>query len=250
MEPKIASPELKIESPVRVNNRKPGSSIVRKILLSCGIISPLLYIAMCLFIPGLYEGYNSASQVVSELSAIGAPTRPLWFVLGTVYTLLIAAFGLGIRQSAGQSRALRSLGTLILASGIIGLAWSPMHQREVLAAGGGTFTDTWHLVMSGITLLLMLFIIGYGAAAFGKKFRLYSLASIVLFIVFGVLTGIEAPGVETNQPTPLIGVWERINIGVYTVWLMVVAIILLQREKADSRIKQGQAVDEFQNQRL
>jgi hypothetical protein len=211
----------------------------RKALLLCGIIAPLLYIAMCLFIPVLDEGYHSASQAVSELSAIGAPTRPLWFVLGTLYTLLIAVFGLGIRQTAGANPTLHTLGTLILASGIIGLAWSPMHQREVLAAGGGTFTDTWHLVMSGITLLMMLLIIGYGAAAFGKTFRLYSLISVVLFIVFGTLTGIEAPEVSNNQPTPMIGVWERINIGVYMIWLMIVATMLLRlKDQAPGTIEE------------
>ena len=228
MDPRTATPEYKIESPVSVNEKKRG---LRKILLICGMVSPLLYIAMFLFIPALYEGYHPASQTVSELSAVGAPTRSLWFVLGTIYTLLIAAFGLGIRQSARQNRTLRTLGTLIFASGIIGLAWSPMHQREVLAAGGGTFTDTWHLVMSGITLLLMLLIIGYGAAAFGKMFRWYSLVSIALFLVFGILTGLEAPAVQANQPTPMIGVWERINIGVYMIWLVVAAAILLRREK-------------------
>ena len=228
MDPRTATPEYKLESPVSVNEKRRG---LRKILLICGMVSPLLYIAMFLFIPALYEGYHPASQTVSELSAVGAPTRSLWFVLGTIYTLLIAAFGLGIRQSARQNRTLRTLGTLIFASGIIGLAWSPMHQREVLAAGGGTFTDTWHLVMSGITLLLMLLIIGYGAAAFGKMFRWYSLVSIALFLVFGILTGLEAPAVQANQPTPMIGVWERINIGVYMIWLVVAAAILLRREK-------------------
>jgi len=41
----------------------------------------MLYGAMIVSVGMLWEGYRSASQTVSELSAIGAPTRPLWVVL-------------------------------------------------------------------------------------------------------------------------------------------------------------------------
>ena len=46
-----------------------------RISLICGIASSLLYVAMNVFVPMQWEGYSSASQTVSELSAIGAPTR-------------------------------------------------------------------------------------------------------------------------------------------------------------------------------
>jgi hypothetical protein len=207
-------------------------AMVRKILLGCGILASLLYIAMNIFIPPLYPGYNSVTQVVSELSAIGAPTRELWVVLGTTYTLLVAAFGFGIIQTAGKNRSLRKLGILMLASGIIGLAWSPMHQREVVAAGGGTFTDTWHIVMSMITLLFMMLMMGYGMVALGKRFRIYSIISVALFIVFGILVGLEAPAVSTNQSTPMIGIWERLNIAVFMIYLFVLATVLLRAKKS------------------
>lgn len=206
--------------------------MVRKLLLGCGILASLLYIAMNIFIPPLYPGYNSVTQVVSELSAVNAPTRELWVMLGTIYTLLVAAFGFGIVQSAGQNRSLRKLGILMIASGIVGLAWSPMHQREVVAAGGESFTDTWHIIMSMITLLFMMLMMGYGTVAFGKRFRLYSIVSIVLFIVFGTLVGLEAPAVSTNQATPMIGVWERLNIAVFMLYLFVLATILLRAKKS------------------
>jgi hypothetical protein len=73
-----------------------------KLLLACGILSPLLFVAMNVFVPRLFDGYSLASQTVSELSAIGAPTRPLWVWLGTVYCLLFAASdGASGNQPAG-----------------------------------------------------------------------------------------------------------------------------------------------------
>jgi len=203
----------------------------RKFLLFCGVLASLLYIAMNIFIPPLYVGYSWVTQTVSELSAVDAPTRPLWFVLGIIYTLLVAAFGWGIFKSAGENRSLRIVGILMFLHGVLGLSWSPMHQREVLAAGGGTFSDTWHLVMATVTVLLMFFSIGFGAAAFGKWFRFYSIATIIVFIVFGVLTFVEAPDVDKNGPTPYIGLWERINIAAFMVWMLVFSAILLRLEK-------------------
>jgi len=203
----------------------------RKFLLFCGVLASLLYIVMNIFIPPLYEGYNWITQTVSELSAVDAPTRPLWFVLGIIYTLLITGFGWGVFKSAGQKQSLRIVGILLIISGLIGLTWSPMHQREVLAAGGGTFTDTWHLVMATVTVLLMFFSIGFGAAAFGKVFRFYSIVTILVFIVFGVLTFVEAPNVDKDLPTLYIGLWERINIAAFMIWILVFANILLKAEK-------------------
>jgi hypothetical protein len=203
----------------------------RRFLLYCGVTASLLYIAINIFIPFLYEGYNWVTQTVSELSAVDAPTRPLWVVLGTIYTLLIAAFGWGVLKSAGQRKPLRMVGVLLIINGLVGLAWSPMHQREVLAAGGGTFTDTWHIVMSVITVLLMFLAIGLGAAAFGKGFRIYSITTILVFIVFGVLTFSEAPNIDKNLATPFIGLWERINIAAFMVWLIVFAVILLRKKE-------------------
>lgn len=215
-----------IEVQARNNTR---DTQLQNLLLSCGIISSLLYIAMNICVPMFYPGYNAASQAVSELSAIGAPTRALWVVPGILYSLLVAAFGWGIRLVAGKTKYLHILGTLMLISGLVGLAWTPMHRREILAAGGGSFTDTWHILMTFITLLLMLLMIGFGAAAMGRSFRIYSLLTVVVFIVFGTLTWLASPGISTNAPTPMLGVYERINIGVYMLWVTVLAVLLLRR---------------------
>ena len=197
---------------------------MRKNLLVCGILSSLLYVAMNVIAAALYEGYSSASQTVSELSAIGAPTRPLWVTLGAVYTLLTAAFGVGVRLSAGRNRPLRVVGVLMIAYGVVGLFWPPMHQR----GAEPTLTDTLHIVFTVATVLLMTLAIGFGAAAMGGRFRLYSVATLVTLLAFGALTGLEAPGVAANLPTPRIGVWERVNIGVYLVWVVALAVALLR----------------------
>jgi hypothetical protein len=198
----------------------------RKALLVCGILSSLLYGAMIGAIGS--EGYSRISQTPSELSAIGAPTRSLWVQLGAVYTVLVATFGWGVWKSAGRDRALRIVGGLLVAYGSLGLLWpfAPMHQREVLAAGGGTLSDTMHVVLASATVLLMFVAMGVAARAFGKRFRLYSIASIVVLVAFGAMTFWDAPRVQANLPTPWIGLWERINISVFLLWVVVLATVL------------------------
>ena len=204
----------------------PRNDRLVRVALICGIVSSLLYVAMNVFIPMRWDGYSSAAQTVSELSAIGAPTRSLWVPLGAVYTLLVAAFGWGVMASAHRNRALRITGGLLLAYGIIGLAWPPMHLREVLAAGGATLTDTMHIVFALVTVLMMLLAIGFGSAAFGQGFRLYSIVTMVILFACGALTVPDATRIEANLPTPWIGVWERINIGVFLLWVVVLAVKL------------------------
>jgi pimeloyl-ACP methyl ester carboxylesterase len=218
---------------------RPASTIERqwwrRAFLACGIVSSLVYGAMIWAIR--YEGYSLVSQVPSELTAIGAPTRALWAQLGWIYTMLVTAFGVGLWKSAGRNRAVRIVGGLILAYASLGLLWpfAAMHQREVLAAGGGTLSDTLHVVLGGVTVFLMFLAIGFGATAFGQRFRLYSIVTIVVLLTFGALTFIEAPRLQANLPTPWIGLWERINISVFLLWVVVLAAALLQTGTSQER---------------
>ena len=91
--------------------------LMTRVLLICGILSSLLYIAMNIFVPMQWAGYSLASQTVSELSAIDAPTRSLWVPLGIGYALLTVAFGCGVWKSAIGNRPLRIAGGLIFING-------------------------------------------------------------------------------------------------------------------------------------
>lgn len=51
---------------------------------------------------------------------------------------------------------------------------------------------------------------------------------MAIFVVAGAFIGVEAPNVGKNLDTPWIRVWERINIGAFMVWVVVLAIALLR----------------------
>jgi amino acid transporter len=123
------------------------------------------------------------------------------------------------------------VGALLMAHTAFGQFWPPMHQRAVLAAGGGTLTDDLHLVWAAVTGLFFMLIVGFGAAALGKRFRLYSIVTMAIVLACGAVTGTYAPDVQANLPTPWVGAWERISIATFMAWIAVLATALLRKEK-------------------
>lgn len=212
---------------------RPSGRMVRKVLLALGIVGPLLYVATDILIATRWEAYSYTDQTVSELFAIGAPTRPLAVSLMLTYGVLAIAFGLGVWGSAGEKRALRVVAVGLIGKEVLGSVatlFAPIHLREALAAGEGTATDAWHGILTFGGALCYLLAMGFGAMAFGKRFRLYSIATMLILVVFGVLTGLDQPQLEANLPTPWMGLWERIDIFATMLWIAVLAIALLRTQ--------------------
>ena len=212
---------------------------MRKTLLAGGILSSALYLAMTVIVARQWEEYDSFSYTISELSAVGAPTRSMWVIPGALYTVLVMLFGWGVRLSAGANRRVRAIGILIAVYGSLGLIWpfAPMHQRDVLAAGGGTLSDTLHIALAAVTVVLMLVAMSLGLGALGPRFRVYSIVSLAILAVVAVLTFRDAPGVALDLPTPWIGVWERINVGVFLLWVVVLACAVWSGVPGDHQFK-------------
>lgn len=210
---------------------KRSRATVVKVLLACGVLYSLVYaIANDVVAATRYEGYSRMSQAVSELSATGAATKSFLTAMLPIFGVLMMAFGIGVRQSAHGKRALRVTGGLLVAHGVTAPLWllAPMSQREVIAASGGTSSDTLHIVLSAWTVLLILSQIGFGAAAFGKRFRLYSLVTAATVLVSGAVTGMQSPEIAAGKSTPWLGLTERISIGAWLLWIAVLAVVLLR----------------------
>lgn len=73
----------------------------------------------------------------------------------------------------------------------------------------------------------MLLAIGSVAATLEKRFRFYSMATMVILVAFGALTALDAPRIDANLPTLWVGVWELIA-SVFSRSVVVLAIALLR----------------------
>lgn len=200
-------------------------------LLASGIVAPLLYVATDVIAGVRWEGYSFRDQTISELNAIGAPTRPLTITLGLAGYTLLVAFGVGVWRSAPGNRRLRVVGGALVVFGVLALWAVPFASMHVRGAER-SLTDTMHLVEGAIAVLLLVVAIGFGASAFGKRYRLYSIATILVLLAFGAWTGIDGPRIAEDLPTPWVGIKERISVYSYQLWLVVLAIALLRQHLA------------------
>jgi hypothetical protein len=210
--------------------------MVRKILLGCGVVSSVLYIAVDVLGTLRYPGYSYADQEFSELTAAGSPVRPLMIALnGIPYTVLVTAFAVGVWTSVGPKRVARITGAMLLGYAVTGMVtgvFFPMSTREALAAGEGTLRNAMHPVGTAVMSLFLVLAMVFGSTLLGRRFRYYSYATIVTLVVFGVLTSLQAGQMVANQPTPWMGIEERINIYATMLWVAVLAIGLLRAQNA------------------
>ena len=215
------------------------SNTLLKVLLICGILASLLYVATDILAGMLWEGYSFTSQAISELSAIGAPTRPLVVTLGIIYDVLLIAFGLCvwvIAPGRQRRRALRLIGGVLVAIGVIGFVWAPLFPMHLRGAEM-TFTDTMHWVIAGVVVLLILLMITLGAIAYRRWFRLYSIGTLAILLVVGMWSiFVGGAQIAAEQPTPFFGLMERITVYGYLAWVAVLAIVLLRWERSPGSI--------------
>jgi hypothetical protein len=115
-------------------------------------------------------------------------------------------------------------GALLVIIAGMGLFWPPMHLRGI----NPTLTDTMHIVFASVVALLTMLAVAFGSASLGKRFRIFSMATIGVLVVFGALAFLYAPQLAANLPTPWLGAMERTNIGAYLLWVAVLAVALLR----------------------
>jgi hypothetical protein len=85
------------------------------------------------------------------------------------------------------------------------------------------------MTLTAVTVLLILLSIGFGAIAYRKRLRLYSIGTLVILLVLGVLSFfLGSSQLAAQEATPWLGVTERITVYGYMLWVAVLAIVLLR----------------------
>lgn len=200
-------------------------------LLLSGILSSVLYVAADIAGSLAWPGYDPFSQAISELTATGAPTRPLLVVPFLAYGALLIAFAVGVMHAA-RSLALAICGMLLLAVGGIGLAatsFFPMHPR------GSTLSiaDTMHIVLTALTVFCIAGAMLCAAVALGGRIAGASIAALIVMLGTGALAGVQGDDLAAGLPTPWLGIFERICIGTWLLWVAGLAAALLRSAKGE-----------------
>jgi len=208
------------------------------ILLVCGILSSLLYVAADVLAASRWEGYRYADRAVSELLAVGSPTRAFIVPPMIAYNFLILAFGIGVWMSADRKRSLKVTGALLVTYSVVSLTslvLFPLRPDSGLTASGAMpLSGQLHTAATVALVLLMFAFIGFGSGARGLGFRVYSIATIAAVFAGGMLAGTKLDAVAGGLVTPWFGLIERSNIYSSLLWVVVLAGVLLvnNRERA------------------
>jgi hypothetical protein len=211
--------------------------MLRRILLACGVLASLFYAGTDVIAAIGYPEYHSFnSRAISELMASGAPTERLVDPLFLLYGVLMMAFGVGVWMSGHETRV-HVTASLLFAYAAIGLLGPTVFEMNVRGSGGDPAADALHIALTMVLVLFIFASVGFGAAMRGRSFRLYSFATLLIMVVFGVLTGLETPSLENAEPTPWLGALERINIGAFLLWVVVLAMILWRVEPTPDGVR-------------
>ncbi len=200
----------------------------QRLLLYCGVLAAIGYVATDLAASFLYPGYSYRGQAVSELFAIGAPTSRWVVPLLSLCSLLLFAFAVGVWYAAGRRRMVRALAVTFAGSAVVGLLlWNlfPMHMR----GAERSFTDTMHLILATNPFVLLSLILSI--TAFRGGLRLYSAATVVIMVVPAVAAFSYAGALDLNQPTPWLGATERLAQYGYEAWQIALALTLLRTQQ-------------------
>lgn len=207
---------------------------LRRMLLLSGMVSSILYVATDVLGALVHDGYSVTSQAISELMAVGAPSEPVVDPLFLSYGMLVLLFGIGVlREGVARARAVTISGALLItyaAVGLTGPTLFEMHPRGTASLEA----DRPHIVLTGILSLLLLLIMGFGGFALGRRFRIYSLATVATIIALGVILAPMAGRLAAGQPTPGFGIIERVSIYASLLWIAMFGVTLLRRVHNDS----------------
>jgi hypothetical protein len=199
-----------------------------KILLGCGLVGSAWWVAIDVVGSLRYRGYSYVDYTISELSAQGAPTRLFMTVAsGTPYALLLSAFGVTVWATAGECRAQRVAGALIVVEVVWGFAGGilfPMAPR----GSDGTLRNQMHAFYGIGMPILFLLAMSFGSRALGTRFRMFTYVGILALLVFGFLTSMQSGKIPHGDPTPYLGFIERANAYTSMLWLAALSIALLR----------------------
>ncbi|MBE3597895.1 MAG: DUF998 domain-containing protein [Limnochordaceae bacterium] len=212
--------------------------------IAAGIVAPILYAVTVVAGAAATPGYSHARNAISELIQTGAPAKASldpWFL---VYNGLVVMFGVALAQAfeARTDRhgrgAGRFAGGVLAMVGVLGgvmTLWFPMDPigSEATPAGTG------HVVLAGLVSLGSIVAMASAGLAFSRSGRwagygLYSFVSVAVVFATGAMAAWSAA-----TGSGWMGLWERLTIGAFLQWLLVVALAVMARRKRPAWVGVG-----------
>ncbi len=194
-----------------------------QILAICGMISPIVYTAMWVFVGSLQEDYSHIQTDISSLFAVGAPNKRLAQSLMIISSVLLFVFYIGLHEGINDGGGSILGPILFLTSSVLGILVALFFPLD---AGGEvkTFRGKMHLILvvaSGILSIAGMVALWFRLqlVAVWSAFALYSLISAIVSLILVIVSGIFA---TSNYR----GLLERIGVTPYELYYFVLGLMV------------------------
>jgi hypothetical protein len=175
--------------------------------------------------------YSYISNAVSELIQSGAENRIFLSSFLFLHALMIILFAIGllVHYPYNKSKSINIAGIFILIVGISHALSSSIFPQDPVGAEA-TFPGVMHLILVGITVLLIfatmpLMAIGFSRSYNWKSFSVFTYVCLAVIVI----SGVSSPIVIANE-IEVMGLTERITGYMFYVWLFVLAYLLIKKQ--------------------
>jgi len=179
-----------------------------RLLALGGVVGPATFVAAWAVCGATTDGYSPVHDAISDLAAVGAPTRVAMTAAFLVFGVGVVAFGCALRTALEGRAWVAAVGTGVCT---LGVAAAPL---------GGWSGDTVHGIFAGLGYVMIAalpLLASIPLAARGR--RGWAIASRATGITAALCLAATTLG-------PAHGLWQRLGLTVGDTWIVVTALAL------------------------
>ncbi len=206
-----------------------GPNKTVRLLAVCGVIAPIAWVVGATVAGLFHPGYNHVAQQLSELGAVGAPYAAVWNAAVASFGLLMVGFAFGLHRGISGSRG-SMVGPALVA--VSGFAWAS--QGLFFSCDPGcipvSFTGVMHgtVGLVGLSGLFFANIVLWRTLKKDSRWQQYSSYSLLTAVVtFALFLGVNL-SFSTLAALGIVGLVQRVLLGIPILWIEVMAIRLLR----------------------
>lgn len=203
--------------------------MLRKSLLYCGLVAPVLYVITAILGAAARTDYSHIVNAISELLSYGAPNKAILDVIFNIYGALLLAFAIGgFIALKNAPRLCRVAMGVFIGIQILSFSWGFFPMDPI--GTETTFAGIMHNIIGGVVAFASIIIpllmgLGWRKESNSKGYAIYSIITSAIIFISG-LTGV----LLGTYGLLVFGLFERVTIGSYELWIFITALKLTGKD--------------------
>jgi hypothetical protein len=198
-----------------------------------GIAAVALYVGATVLGGILDPQYSHVRNAISELTGSEAPNRAVLAPIYIIYNVVLFGFAYALFRASSGGSLFRVTVVLFAIGGLSGIGQVTFFRMDAVGTAATT-AGTMHLVLAGVSSLLtvgtaIIYGFTFRQEATFRRLSTYSFATALLLVL-------TASAAVASVGTDVMGLFERITIGVFMLWVVVVSAYSLLAARHPVRV--------------